>query len=225
MWLAQQFMIRIPIVIWGTSGHSLVVSNIVRLRGQYEIAGYLDDVHSSRKGTILADKPILGGYDALPVLKKNGIQHVALAFGHCSARVRVAAFLKKNDFEIVTLIHPDAVIAESATVGEGTVISAGVIIDPGCKVGKYTIVNNAAVICHGSTIGNGVHICPSVSIGGDVFINSGCWVGIGSCIVQRIHVGERSYIGAGSVVTKDLPEGILAYGNPARIIRSIKIDF
>lgn len=213
------------VVIWGASGHALVVSNIISLCGQYEIVGFLDDMNPDRKGEIFDEKPIFGGVEALSLLKKKGIRYVALGFGHCSARIAAASLLKKNDFQIITLIHPDAVISNSATIGEGTVVSAGVVIDPACKVGRYAIINNSATICHGSTIDDGVHICPGVSIGGNVHVGLCCWVGIGSCIIDHVRIGERSYIGAGSVVTKDIPAGLLAHGNPAQVIRKIRKVF
>lgn len=218
-------MVKTPIVVWGASGHALVVSNIVSMCGQHKVTGFIDDVNPDRKGQIFAGKPILGGREVLLDLKKEGIQHVALGFGHCSARVDAANLLRENEFQIVTLVHPHAVIAESAALGEGTVVSAGAIIDPECDVGRYAIVNNSAVICHGSTIDDGVHICPSASIGGHVHVGALSWIGIGTCVVDRVHIGARCYIGGGSVVTKDIPAGSLAYGNPAQVIRRIRKAF
>jgi acetyltransferase EpsM len=213
------------VVIWGDSGHSLVVSNIISLCGQYEIVGFLDNMNPDRKGEIFDEKTIFGGVEELSLLKQKGIGHVALGFGHCSARIAAASLLKKNDFQILTLIHPEAVISNSATIGEGTVVSAGVVIDPACKVGRYAIINNSATICHGSTIDDGVHISPGVSIGGNVHVGLCCWVGIGSCIIDHVRIGERSYIGAGSVVAKDIPAGVVAYGNPAKIKHKVTRPF
>lgn len=218
-------MRKTPVVIWGASGHALVVSNMVSLGGRYEIAGFLDDVNPGRKGEIFAGRPILGGCEALSLLKEKGIRQVALGFGHCSARVDVASLLKKNNFQILTLIHPDAVISNGVTIGEGTVVLAGVVIDPSCNVGRYTIINNSAVICHGSRIDDGVHLCPGVRISGNVHVGLCSWIGIGSCIGERVHIGARSYIGAGSVVTKDIPPGFLAHGNPAKAVRRITKAF
>ena len=216
---------RTPIGVWGASGHALVVCSIISMCGQHEVVGLIDDANPERKGEMLGGKLILGGREVLLDLKKRGIQHVALGLGHCSARVDIAGLLRENEFQIVTLVHPNAVIAESATLGEGTVVLAGAIIDPECNVGRYAIVNNSAVICHESTIDDGVHICPGVSIGGKVRVGSCSWIGIGSCITDRVRIGARSYIGAGSVVTKDIPGGSLAYGSPAKVVRRISDAF
>lgn len=218
-------MQKTPIAIWGASGHALVVSNIANLCEQYEVIGYLDDINPNRKGEIFNGKPILGGLEVLAELHQQGINHIALGFGHCKARVKLAEMLKKNNFHIITLIHPTAVVAENTDIDEGAIISGCVVIDPGCKIGRYVIVNNGTLICHGSTIGDGVHLCPGVSIGGNVTVGVCSWVGIGSCIIDNVNIGDSSYIGAGSVVVKDIPKGVLAYGDPARVIRSIDEEF
>jgi UDP-N-acetylbacillosamine N-acetyltransferase len=218
-------MTKTPIVIWGASGHALAVSNVAILCGQYEIAGYLDSVNPDKKGEIFNGKPVLGGLEALPSLKQANINHIALGFGHCKARVELAEMLKKNNFKIATLIHPTAVIAENVEIGEGTVILAGAIIDPECQIGRYAVINNGAIVNHGSIISDGVHVCPGVSLGGNVNIEICSWIGIGSCVIERIVIGEGSFIGAGSVVTKNIPAGSLAYGNPARVIRKVSEPF
>ena len=216
---------KTPIAVWGASGHALAVSNIVKLHEQFEIVGYLDNVNLSRKDEKFNGRPVLGGLEALHKLKQEGVNHIALGFGHCKARMDIAKFLKGENFQMDTLIHPSAIIANDAVVDEGTVIFPGVIIGSKCKIGRYTIINNGAIISHGSIIGDGVHICPGVSIGGDVNIGLCSWIGIGSCIVNRVIIGEKSLIGAGSVVTKDIPSGVLAYGNPAKIVRIINWSF
>jgi sugar O-acyltransferase (sialic acid O-acetyltransferase NeuD family) len=218
-------MAKVPIAIWGASGHALSVSNIVRLQGQFEIAGYLDNVNPDRKGEVFNGRPVLGGFEVLHKLKQEGVNHIVLGFGHCKARLELAKFLKKNNFQIATLIHPSAVIADDAVVDEGTVILPGVVIGSKCRIGQYAIINNGAIISHGSIIGDGVHICPGVSMGGNVNIGTCSWIGIGSCIIDHAIIGDRSFIGAGSVVTKDIPKGVLAYGNPARVIHSISEPF
>jgi len=218
-------MAKPPIAIWGASGHALVVSDIVKLRGQYEIGGFIDDVNINRKGETFADKPIWTGGEVFSLLKQKGIEHVVLGFGHCSGRVDVADRLKRNGFRVLTVIHPDAVISSNVTIGEGTIVMAGVIIDPGCKIGRYAVINNSAIISHGSTIDDGVHICPGVSLGGNVHVEPCSWIGIGSCVTEDLCVGARSYVGAGSVVIRDIPSDSLAYGNPARVKGKITTSF
>lgn len=65
-------------------------------------------------------------------------------------------------------------------------------------------------------------VCPGANLAGDVIVGDGVWVGINACAVQGVTIGEWSFIGAGSVVVKDIPPRVLAYGNPCRVIRELK---
>jgi len=215
----------IKTVVWGASGHASVVANILQLQQTFEIAGFIDDVNPERQGKFFCGKKIFGGKEQLPSLRLQNIKHIVLGFGHCSARIKLGEFLLKEGFQLVNVYHPNATIANSIEVGQGTVILAGVVVDPVCQIGDYCIVNNNSTICHNSIIGEGVHICPGVHIGGHVNIGTASWIGIGSCVADRVTIGSGSFVGAGSVVVKDIPDGVLAYGNPARVIRPIDRSF
>jgi len=215
----------VPTVIWGASGHALVVAEMIRSHSPYEVAGFIDDVNTSRKGEAFCDSTILGGEETLDWMRSKGILHVALGFGHCSGRLAVAARVRAMGFELLTLVHPSAVIASTAVVGEGTVVVAGAIIETCCHVGRACIINSGAIVCHESSIGDGTHICPGASMGGQTCIGARCWIGIGSTLRGKLSVGESTFVGAGAVVVRDLPERVMAYGNPARIQRAIDSEF
>ena len=96
---------------------------------------------------------------------------------------------------------------------------AGVIIQPGTKIGKHCIINTGACIDHDVVIQDFVHIAPRCSIAGGVEIGEGTFLGIGTIVINNITIGSWSIIGAGSVVVKDLISNITAVGNPAHIIK------
>ena len=219
---------RKNVVIWGASGHALAVTNALRCLNtgstRFDILGYIDDLNTGRKGERFQGQTILGGEEVLECLT-NKDTYFALGFGHCGRRVEIAKYLTAKGFQLITLVHPESVIAEDVTIGQGSVVLAGAVIDPRSQIGRYTIINNNVVISHGCQIEDGVHICPGANIAGDVQIGQGTWIGIGSNVVDKITIGRGSYIGAGSVVTKDIPDFVLAYGNPARVIRAVDGSF
>lgn len=216
---------KIKTVIWGAFGHATIIAEIIEMDDRYQLIGFLDDVNNARKGEIFCEQKILGGKEQLATLRKQNIKHIALGFGNCSARVESGNLLIEHGFSPLSVFHPSSVVARDVKMGEGSVVLAGTIIDPKCRIGKYCIINNHSTICHNTVIGDGVHICPGVHVAGKVRIGSGSWVGIGSCIINKVTIGTQSYIGAGSVVVKDIPDGVLAYGNPARVIRPIYHSF
>ena len=75
------------IAIWGASGHAMVIVDILRLQGEFEIVGYIDDVNAKLHGTMLLGLPIVGGREQLPRLRDRGVGHFIIGEGNCEARV------------------------------------------------------------------------------------------------------------------------------------------
>jgi sugar O-acyltransferase (sialic acid O-acetyltransferase NeuD family) len=209
----------LPLVIWGASGHARVVADIVRITRNFNIVGFMDSVDLSRKGTDFCGAPILGGEEQLEFLHKNEVRHLFLGIGDCQARLSLAATISHFGFELATIIHPRATVSKDVFLGPGTVVMAGAVVNPASTIGENVIVNTSASIDHDCVIENGVHIGPGAHLGGGVTIGQGTWVGIGAIIKDKIRIGKGAIIGAGAVVLKDIPENVIAFGVPAKIIR------
>jgi UDP-N-acetylbacillosamine N-acetyltransferase len=206
-------------VIWGSGGHAVVIADAIRISGARTVAGFLDDVNPTRSGETFCGASILGGREQFDALKRGGISTMVIAIGDCDHRLQMAEAACEAGFHLVTVIHPRAVVAEGVTLGAGTVVMAGAVINPGARIGQNVIVNTGATVDHDCVLEDGVHVCPGVSLAGGVRIGRAAWVGIGSTVIQRVCIGARAFVGAGAVVLRDLPENIVAYGNPARVIR------
>ncbi len=209
------------LLLWGSSGHARVVADIVRSTGEFEIAALLDDQHPERRGQTAFGVPIAGGRQQLPALKSRGIGHLIVAIGDCATRDRLAGVALEQGFELATAIHGRAVVAPSATVGAGSVVAAAAVINPDARVGRNCIINTSASVDHDCVIGDAAHVGPGVHIGGGTEVGRGVWLGIGATLIDHIRIGAGSIVGAGSVVTRDVPEGVVVYGVPARIIRAV----
>lgn len=212
---------KTKVLVYGASGHALVVAEIINQSKSYEIAGFLDDINAHHYGMSLCGSYILGGKECLDEFLSKGISSIIVAIGDCSVRRRISLEVKSRGFSLITCIHPSAVIASDVLIGEGTVIAAGAVISVGAKLGNAVIVNTAATIDHECNISDGVHIGPGVSMGGLVTIGEMAWVGVGAAISDRISIGKCSIIGAGSVVVKDIDDGVVAFGCPAKAIRKV----
>jgi UDP-N-acetylbacillosamine N-acetyltransferase len=207
------------LVIWGASGHARVVADVVRLAGQYQIAGFLDDGRPERYGTAFCGAPILGGGELLPCLKETGIVYVILAVGDCTTRLRLAETARRHGFQLATAVHPGAIVAADVQPGPGSVVAAGAVINPGAEIGQNVIVNTAASVDHDCMLADGVHIGPGVRLAGEVRVGRASQVGIGAVVVNGVRIGAGSLVGAGAVVVDDVPDRVVAYGVPARVIR------
>lgn len=207
------------LVVWGASGHAKVVADIVRLRGDHEIVGFLDD-EPTASGREFFGSRVLGGRDRLAALRTEGVSHLVLGFGDGAARLQLAPLVRDLGYALATAIHPRAVVAASATVGAGSVIAAGAVVGPDTTIGENVIVNTLAGVDHDCVIGDGAHLAPGSRAGGWVSVAEGAWIGIGATLRDRVRVGRGSIVGAGSLVLHDLPQGVVAYGVPARVVRN-----
>ena len=209
------------VVIWGAGGHALVVADILRLQGGYEIVGHLDSVNPQRRGEVVLDAPILGGTEQLQQLREAGVAHLVFGFGDCKARLATAPRVQALGFRFIIALHPQAVVAPNAVIGAGTVIAAGAVINPNAVIGEHAIINTAAIIDHGCVIADGAHISPGVKLGGGARVGRATWVGIGATVINDVRIGDESMIGAGAVVVADIPDGVVAFGVPAKIQRAV----
>src|SRR5262245_44095815 len=210
------------LIIWGASGHALVVADIVRLEGLYRIVAFFSD--RPEPSDEFCGVPLLTNRDQLRTLRAQGKQNLILAFGHCNARLRLASVARTEGFELGTAVHPKAIIAEGVRIGAGSVISAGVVINPASAIGENVIVNTSASIDHEGAIEDGAHIGPGAHLGGRVKVGRAAWIGIGAIIKDRVRVGADSIVGAGSVVLHDVPEKSVVVGVPAKVIRRVRPD-
>lgn len=201
----------------------MVVADIVRLNGEYDIVGFLDDLNPERRDEELYGATILGGRESLSSLRSEGVSHLILGFGNGAARLRLSALVRATGFSLATAIHPSAVMATDASIGAGTVVTAAAVINPGSSIGENAIVNTSASVGHECLIGEGAHVGPGARLAGKVVVGRAAWIGIGAVAIEGVRIGANSLVGAGGVVVNDIPEGVVAYGNPARVVRKAEV--
>lgn len=147
--------------------------------------------------------------------------HIAATFA--ATRRKIAAFFLQHfavgSDRYAAAIHPTAYLAQGVSHGPGVQVGPATVIAPFTALGEHVFVNRSVSLGHHNTIGDYVNINPGVIMSGRCDIGPGVTIGSGAVIVDRIRIGAGSVIGAGAVVTRDIPEGVVAYGNPAKVIR------
>lgn len=192
--------------LFGASGHAKVVMDIIRDQGD-------------TTGCLYDDNPHYDEIHGHPVYKADNMSvegPLIISIGSCHIRKIIS---ERYPLQYAVAIHPSATISDSAKIGKGSVIMPGAIINSDTSVGKHCIINTKASIDHECNIGDFVHIAPGCTISGNVCIGEESWIGVGTCIRQGIKIGRNCMIGAGSVVVKDIPDNVVAYGNPCKVIR------
>ena len=169
-------------------------------------------------GIIVDDNPLSQSLLNIPMTYPEGeFGFTIITIGNCQMRKKIVDRITVKKY--VTAIHPSAIIAPNVFIGEGCMIIHGAIIQSCSSIGRHCIINTKAVVEHDSVIHDFVHIAPGAIVCGGVEIGECTWLGAGSVVKQGIKIGSNCMIGAGSVVVKDIPDNVVAYGNPCRVIK------
>lgn len=213
---------REKIVILGAGGHARVVADCVD-ESKYEIVGFLDK-DEEHIGESLDGIEIIGSDKNPQFWLKRGITGCVNGIGHIGSftvRNKVYKKFKEYGYHMVTAIHKKSIISKHAVIEEGVVIMPGAIVNTGAHIMENTIINSNAVIEHDVLVREGAHVAPGTTISGGVRIGKNVLVGTGSSIIQSMTIGDNTIIGAGTVVNKNIPEQVVAVGNPVRVIRKV----
>ncbi len=209
------------ILVVGSSGHARVIIDAVEREGRFRVAGIID-THKP-VGHICLGYQVLGDELRLPdLIRELDIYGGVIAIGDNWIRHVVADRIRSAvpDFRFVSVIHPSAQIASSARVADGTVVMPGAIISVNVDIGEFCIVNTKASLDHDGIMGAFSSFAPAVTAGGEVTIKPFASVLLGANIIHSVSIGEHSVVGAGSLVLRDVPDRVLAYGLPAQVISS-----
>lgn len=208
------------IVIIGSSGHAKVVIDIIEKQGKYTISGLID--YSRGIGEKTLGYAVLGKEEDLPVLIENyNIKGAIVAIGDNFTRSKVAECVERiaPTLKFVTAIHPAASVGVEVSIGEGSVLMAGAVVNSSSSIGRFCILNTNSSLDHDSELNDFASLAPSVTTGGNCRVGSYSAVGIGANLIHGIEIGKHTVIGAGSLVMKSIDSFVVAYGTPAKIVR------
>jgi UDP-perosamine 4-acetyltransferase len=178
-------------------------------------------VSSDGTGVANLGVPIVGrDTDLLGLTESMSVDTVCVAIGDNAVRHRVVGHALANGLSLATATSRFAMISRSVTVGPGTVLLPGAVVNAATTIGTGAIVNTNASIDHDCVIGDAVHVAPGSTLGGGVTVGDGAFVGLGARILPGVTVGRWAVVGAGAVVVHDVEAGSVVVGNPARVLRS-----
>lgn len=212
------------VVIIGASGFGREVLDIFlaenKVSPKWEILGFIDE-DPRLKGKVINDYPVLGSFDWFEKIDTDDVR-VIVAIGDNKVRKKVVNKAKSLNLKFCNAIHPNAIMTPFTSLGEGVIITAGVILTNQIKIGNHVIINLNATVGHDVVIEDFVNINPGVHINGNNRIKEGAYIGSGAVTIQNITIGRWSIIGAGAVVIEDIPEKVVAVGVPAKPIKSLE---
>lgn len=206
-------------IIWGSSGHGMVVADVIALLGgKVEVVVDNDPAASP---CVSGVSLLLGEAQLVEWLGARGgaggrTAVVAIGGARGAERRRIAGRLRELGFGLPRIVHPSAVVAASAAIGDGTHVLAQAVVAAGAKVGECVIINTGATIDHECVLAAGVHIAPGAVLCGCIEVGEDALIGAGAVVLPRLRIGAQAVVGAGAVVTRDVPAGSVVTGQPAR---------
>ena len=176
------------LLLFGAGGHAKVVIDIVEQQGNFEIAGLLDD-DPRHQGKGLFGYPVLGTRAELPALRSAQLCHAIVTIGDNAMRAAVAAHLHQLGWRFASAIHPRASISRGVSIGPGSVVMAGCVINADASLGGHVIVNSGATVDHDCRIEDAVHIAPGCHLCGGVSVGPGTLLGAGTTVTPGVSIG------------------------------------
>jgi len=190
------------------------------IRKRWKLMGFLD-ADPKLRGREVAGMPILGGDDWWRRHQDSSVRFFC-AIGNPGIRAKVVERLSGEGARFVSVIHPSVSVPESVEVAAGTIVMAGTRFTTDAKVGAHSILYLNCAITHDVEIGDFCLLGSGCNLSGAVVLESGVQLGTGASVLPQRKIGAWATIGAGSVVTKDIPARSTAAGVPCRVIRQGK---
>lgn len=208
------------ILIFGASEHAKCTIDILEQMQEHKIVGVLDD--ALPKNSFFEGYKVLGKIKNLSQVRDNmTINGGIIAIGDNYTRYLVYQTIQEvaPDFEFISAIHPSAIIGKNVSIGEGSVIMPGVIINNSSKIGRHTLLGAKSSVDHDSRVLDFSSFGPGCTTGGNVTVGFCSAICLSAGIIHGVEIGDHTVIGAGSIVNKNVEDHILAYGIPAKKVR------
>lgn len=212
------------VILWGATGQAKVLRECIQHTG-LDVVALFDN-----------DERLASPFQGIPLFKgRQGFEQwlytvdrpdevgFLVAIGGFRGRDRIVMqeYLESHGIVALTACHRTAFVSRDAQIAAGSQVLAHASVCVEASIGRACIVNTGATVDHECRLHDGVHICPGAHLAGCVEIHNYATVGTGAILLPRIIIGEGAIVGAGAVVTRDVPPYTVVVGNPARILRRI----
>jgi sugar O-acyltransferase (sialic acid O-acetyltransferase NeuD family) len=205
------------ILIGASNPHSVrIFHETQKSNPDIELVGFIDN-DPLKIGSTFFGYPVIGGTNIVSTLNRD-YKYVNLITRDCLTRFSTSKEVYMQGAIFSNLIHP-SVSLSMASVGIGNYVQENVLIQAGVTIRNNSSIHMGTLIGHETTIGSSVFIAHGVSVSGCVCINDGVFIGAGAVICPRIEIGSFAVIGAGAIVRKNVKQGEVIVGNPAKVLK------
>jgi UDP-perosamine 4-acetyltransferase len=191
----------------GTGSFAAEVAEVARAAG-HETVALIELIDPERVGMTIHGLPVVALEPAVP--------DAAAVIGAGAGRADLAVRLRGAGWAAEAVVHPAAVVGESATVRGGALVFPGAVVAAAAEIGDDALVSRGALIGHHTRLGTAATVNPGANIAGNCDVGAGVFVGMGAVVTNGVSVGPGAVVGAGAVVLRDVGPGERVQGVPAK---------
>jgi len=211
-------MSKTKIIVIGCGEHARMTIDNIEEQDKYEIFGCTTIKEEELNTQVYGYRVLCKDQDIEELLGSNpDIKGYVLGVGSMKVRHELSLWLDQI-CDAVNIIHPSSIISQHSKIGKGNLIEAFTKVANGATLGNHCIINSFSAVNHDETIGNNVLIAGNVSLAGTT-IGDNTIIADGASVAFKKSVGSHCVVGDGAVITKDIPDYSIAYGNPAKVIK------
>lgn len=192
-------MAKIRLLVVGAGGHGRSVAEAAVLSDQFEVVGFLDD--GLLVGTTVLNAVVLGSIASMSQ-HLAATDQVIVAVGNNALRERLMQQVTEAGFKFAIVVHPRAIVSQSASLGAGSVVMAGAVLGTEASLGLGTIVNCGAVVDHQAKVEDYGHLGVNASMAGGTVLGRNAWIQAGAAIGYGVCVAPGSILEPGVSVMK-----------------------
>lgn len=184
------------VLIYGSREFAAVARDLAAVCG-HDCVGHIDDI-STGEG-------IIGNYNYCREHLPPTAYGIVLAIGYkdLSARWAVYEKIRRDGYELPTLVHPRAYVRDLTKIGAGTMVMANAVVDVEARIDELVVLWPGVVVNHHSVVGANSFVSPNATICGCTKIGSNCFIGAGAVVVDHVDVPDRAFVRAGGVFTSN----------------------
>ena len=154
------------------------------------------------------------------IVKNLSASRFVIANGEPQARQKISDKLKLVGAKFENVVDASTLVSDSAILEDGIIISPFCSISSNAYLAHNSSINTMSIIGHDAKVGQNTVISSMVNLGGSCTVGNASYIGMGALIKERVKIGSNTIIGMGSVVFNDIPDNVIALGNPARVMRT-----
>jgi sugar O-acyltransferase (sialic acid O-acetyltransferase NeuD family) len=188
------------IVLIGGGGHCKSAIDVIEQEAKYNIAGIVDN--TKILGSEIFNYKVIGNdYDLSNLSKKYKNALITLGqIKSANQRIKLYELAEQAGFSLPTIISPYSYVSKHSSIGSGTIVMHGVVINADVKVGVNCIINSKSLVEHDCNISDHCHISTSVTLNGGTQIEQKCFIGSKSVAKENSHIRFESILSFGALI-------------------------